>query len=406
MSRISNFIAALLGLVALFCSSCTSQKVLHNLSFRPDGTFRILQLSDLHLQMEHPDQVADVFERMSLLAEQEDPDLIAVTGDLIYSYPGDRMMQMIADKLDSLARPWVIVYGNHDHECGFTHAQLAKIIVTGKYSLNTLGGSRARGASGFGGASGAGDSFVSEPGSLADFCVPVYKTPGRAGGDRAPIAYLYFLDSHAYGPDPAVSTYAWFSDEQVAWVRSSASAHPDIPSLAFFHIPFPEYSYALSTPPADLSSATSGLAPDATGLTPDLSRRYPESPVAGSDPFNTPSAPSSLRGTFGEWVCCPTYNSGMFDAMLSSGFVATFCGHDHDNDYQVLYPAPRDSSVSRGCSVSDADGPIDIPDGSMLLCYGRYSGSDGEYNHLPKGARVIVLHDSPFTLETWARNAR
>ena len=290
------FIATVLAV--LLSVACAPKN--RTLSFRPDGTFKILQLTDLHLQIFHPDQVADVFARMDSLVRWEDPDLITVTGDLVYSTPADSMMQPIVDRLDSYERPWVIVYGNHDHEHGRTRAELASLIVRSRHTLNTLAPS----------------------GVLADMEVSI---------DDA--AYLYFLDSHAYSTDPvdySNFSYAWFEPEQVQWVRETAGKHPDTPSLAFFHIPFPEYA-------------------DTTGHI----------------------------GTFGEPVCCGKYNPGMFDAMKETGFIATFCGHDHDNDYVVGHEG-------------------------VLLAYGRYSGSNGEYNHLPKGARVILLH-SDGHLDTWIR---
>ena len=298
------------------------------LRFRPDGTFRILQFTDLHLQLFHPDQVADVFTRMDSLVRQADPDLIAVTGDLLYSSPADSLMQLIVGRLDSYARPWAIVYGNHDHEHGLTLAQLSPIITSGKHSINTL----------------------NAEGTLADFEIPVYIR-------RTPAFYLFFLDSHAYSTYNGSFSYAWFEPEQVEWVCTTAGQHPSTPSIAFFHIPFPEYADAARL----------------AGLDPDL---------------NACRKTSTFTGTFGEWVCCPKFNSGMFDAMSQTGFIATFCGHDHDNDFAALYPVIPDSSQS---VMPDPDRASSRP---MLLCYGRYSGSNGEYNHPPKGARLITLHSS------------
>ena len=308
MKKIVFVTCALLAILA----SCTPSN--EQLRFRADGSFKILQLTDLHLQLFHPDQVADVFARMDSLVSWTDPDLIAVTGDLIYSSPADSLMQLIVDRLDSYARPRAIVYGNHDHEHGLTHAELAAIITAGEHTINTLNAA----------------------GSLADFEIPVYS-------HRTPAFYLFFLDSHAYSTYNGSFSYAWFEPEQVEWVRTTASAHSHIPSVAFFHIPFPEYADAASL----------------CDLTPSLTKE-----------IHLPT----FNGTFGEWVCCPKFNSGMFDAMSQTGFIATFCGHDHDNDFAATY---RD----------------------MLLCYGRYSGSNSEYNHLPKGARVITLH-SDGSLET------
>lgn len=318
-----KFVIVIFALLTLLeaCAPSTDK-----LRFRPDGTFRILQFTDLHLQLFHPDQVADVFTRMDSLVRQADPDLIAVTGDLLYSSPADSLMQLIVGRLDSYARPWAIVYGNHDHEHGLTLAQLSPIITSGKHSINTL----------------------NAEGTLADFEIPIYKTPGRAS------FYLFLLDSHAYSTYHDSFSYAWFEPEQVEWVRTTAGQHPDTPSIAFFHIPFPEYADAARL----------------AGLDPDL---------------NACRKTSTFTGTFGEWVCCPKFNSGMFDAMSQTGFLATFCGHDHDNDFAALYRKPNSASST---VMPDPDRAFSRP---MLLCYGRYSGSNGEYNHLPKGARLITL---------------
>ena len=328
---ITKALAALIILCAANACSPTPAK----LNFRPDGSFKILQLTDLHLQLFHPDQIADVFARMDSLVRRTDPDLITVTGDLIYSSPADTLMQMIVDRLDSYSRPWSIVYGNHDHEHGRTLAELARIITAGKHTINTL----------------------NAEGTLADFEIPVYS-------HRIPAAYLFFMDSHAYATDPTNPgkfSYAWFEPEQVEWVRTTAGKHRDTPSIAFFHIPFPEYADAARL----------------CDLTPSLTTE-----------IHLPS----FTGTFGEWVCCPKFNSGMFGAMLQTGFIATFCGHDHDNDFAALY-----SKASPSNTVMPA--PDRASSRPLLLCYGRYSGSNGEYNHLPKGARLITLHSSG-SLET------
>ena len=41
----------------------------------------------------------------------------------------------------------------------------------------------------------------------------------------------------------------------------------------------------------------------------------------------------------------------------------------------------------------------------ILLAYGRFSGGNTEYNHLPRGARVIVLKEGKRTFDTWIRQA-
>lgn len=52
--------------------------------------------------------------------------------------------------------------------------------------------------------------------------------------------------------------------------------------------------------------------------------------------------------------------------------------NDHDNDYAVMWKG-------------------------ILLAYGRYSGGNTVYNHLPNGARVIELNEGTRTFSSWIR---
>ena len=75
----------------------------------------------------------------------------------------------------------------------------------------------------------------------------------------------------------------------------------------------------------------------------------------------------------------PSFNTGMFTAMMEAGDVmATFVGHDHDNDYTVMWH-------------------------DILLGYGRYSGGNTVYNHLTHGARVIILKEGLREFDTYIR---
>ena len=68
-----------------------------------------------------------------------------------------------------------------------------------------------------------------------------------------------------------------------------------------------------------------------------------------------------------EKACAPELNTGMFTAMKEAGDVmGMFVGHDHDNDYAVMWKG-------------------------ILLAYGRFTGGNTEYNHLPN----CLLYTSP-----------
>ena len=156
-------------------------------------------------------------------------------------------------------------------------------------------------------------------------------------------ALLYVFDSHAYSPLPHVKGYDWIKENQIAWYRQVSAQFTNdnqqspLPALSFFHIPLPEYGEAAS---------------DQNAI---------------------------MYGTRMEAACSPKLNSGLFTAFMEQGDVmGCFVGHDHDNDYAVMW---------RG----------------ILLAYGRFTGGNTEYNHLPNGARVIVLHEGQRCFTTWIR---
>ena len=160
----------------------------------------------------------------------------------------------------------------------------------------------------------------------------------------AQMIMLWCLQSYyEYSPLKDVKGYAWLTFDQINWYRQQSAAYTaqnggqPLPALAFFHIPLPEYNEAAS---------------DENAI---------------------------LRGTRMEEACAPKLNTGMFAAMKESGDVmGMFVGHDHDNDYAVMWKG-------------------------ILLAYGRFTGGNTEYNHLPNGARIIVLDEGARTFTSWIR---
>lgn len=156
-------------------------------------------------------------------------------------------------------------------------------------------------------------------------------------------AVLYCMDSRSYSPLKDVKGYAWLTFDQVNWYRQQSAAF----------------------------TAQNGGQP-----IPALAFFHipvPEYHEAVADENST------IRGTRMEEACAPRINSGMFAAMKEGGDVmGMFVGHDHDNDYAVMWK-------------------------NILLAYGRYTGGNTVYNHLPNGARVIVLDEGARTFTSWIR---
>lgn len=245
------------------------------LKFQKDGSFKIVQLTDLHFGSlgNHENRVADdkTFDLMNKIIQEEAPDLVVVTGDLIWSEAegAAETYHKIMAHMSTWGIPFAIVYGNHDSEANITREELFDIQRAYPNSIAERGPKNI---------SGVGN----------------YTLTVHAHNNEEEEALLYFLDSGDYAPS-SLGGYGWVQPNQVGWFveesrKYAALKEKDIPALAFFHIPTPEYQEVLDV--------------------------------------------GEISGNQLEEVCCPKLNSGLFTALLESGNVmGTFVGHDHDNDY-------------------------------------------------------------------------
>ena len=172
---------------------------------------------------------------------------------------------------------------------------------------------------------------------------PDFVVEVRTSGNDKTAALLYLIDSHAYSPLPDAKGYAWIGFDQIDWYRTQSRQYKERNGGT----PLPALAF-FHIPVPEFSQA------------------------AGSEE-------TILRGNRMERVCSPVLNSGFFTAIKEEGDVmGCFVGHDHDNDYGVMWY-------------------------NVLLAYGRYTGGNTVYNHLPNGARVIVLKEGERTFDTWIR---
>ncbi|KAA6332061.1 3' 5'-cyclic adenosine monophosphate phosphodiesterase CpdA, partial [termite gut metagenome] len=140
------------------------------LKFNSNGKFKIVQFTDLHYIYDNPG--SDIaLERVNEVVDAEKPDLIIVTGDVIYGKPADKSMRAVLDVLAKKKTPFVVLFGNHDDEFGLSRSQLFDIIKSYPYNVTTT----VEGLSGIGNC--------------------IFSLKGTNGKDEA---ILYCLDSHAY----------------------------------------------------------------------------------------------------------------------------------------------------------------------------------------------------------------
>lgn len=249
------------------------------LRFRQDGTFRIVQFTDIHWS-DGGDQDVKTRKTMELVIAEEKPDLIIVTGDVLAGRECPDSQESFCQAVQPLEEaeiPWIVTWGNHDDEgtairdeLHHLQRQLAhNIVPDDTYPVAPVVGT-------------------------GNFDLPILPSKDKGPKANRAEALLYFLDSGSYAPK-GMGTYTWIDLSQVQWFRTVAKAFAETqgslpPGLAFFHIPLPEYNLAWES--------------------------------------------GACVGVKRESVCAPVINSGFFAALLEAGHVmGTFVGHDHLNDY-------------------------------------------------------------------------
>lgn len=242
------------------------------LKFDGKGEFKILQFTDIHyIYGKEASEVA--IDCINKVIEAEKPDLIVITGDIIFGKPAYEGITTVMKAVSSHGIPFCTTFGNHDDESGLSRSELYDIIQATPNCVNPPRG-----------------EAVSP-----DYAVEIASSRGNKT-----TAVIYCLDSHAYTPIKGVGRYGWFTHDQIGWYRSKSAAYKEanggtpVPSLAFFHIPLPEYAQAFANP----ATKVFGNRKEAGG----------EAKV----------------------------NGGMFVNMLECGdIMGVFAGHDHDNDYAL-----------------------------------------------------------------------
>jgi predicted MPP superfamily phosphohydrolase len=257
------------------------------LKFDRDGRFKIVQFTDLHLH-EGGDKDHQTLTLIGEILDIEKPQLVVLTGDTLSgAAKRQETVALVAGPMAERKIPWAVVLGNHDDEWPKDVEKpkdrrgLMEMFVRQPCSVSKVGPEGIFGAS--------------------NYCLPVYD----ADGTRKKWA-LYMLDSNAYPPKKELGSYDWIHSDQIAWYSQTSKALAEerdgkpCPALAFFHIPLPEYEYALT------------------------------------------DAQTDVVGHRHEGVACSRINSGLFAAMLERGDMkGVFVGHDHVSDFEARYRGVR-----------------------------------------------------------------
>lgn len=300
-------------------SQLNNQKLFKDfLRFNAEGKLKIVQFTDLHYKAVDEENSRPCLDILNEVLDREHPDLVIYTGDLVYSKDTFKALDKVLDVSIKRNIPFAVVWGNHDDEFDHNRQELYDYVQKKKGAIMP-------------------ERLSAES--------PDYIIPIKSHNSEKVVSLLYCIDSHAYSKVKGIGGYDWIHQDQIEWYYTvskkfaALNSGQPVPALAFFHIAIPEFRDALLE---------------------DRNRVF---------------------GVKGEGICSPRVNSGFFTAAKVCGdIMGIFVGHDHDNDYAVMYK-------------------------DIMLAYGRYSGGDTVYNDIPNGGRVIELYEGERKFDTHIRVA-
>lgn len=267
--------------------------------YKDENDFKILQLSDLHIGGSFITYKKDLkaLESIKNLVTYTNPDLIIVTGDLIYPTPiqsfylnnQTALFQLIAF-FNNLNVPWTFVYGNHETE---------------DYALRNADELYAKVIS-------ANDNMAQKYNKLLYYNYD-NNISGRSNmifeiinSDNTINQVLYLIDSGDYYSN-VLNDYDYIRDDQVEWYKETLEEiGVNNSSMIFFHMPLVETKEAID--------------------------KY----------LNNDEDVKYYFGEFNEKVACSRFRSKIFDTALELGSTkAMFYGHDHSNNISLEYKGIR-----------------------------------------------------------------
>ncbi|MCI9888039.1 metallophosphoesterase family protein [Micrococcales bacterium 31B] len=320
-----------------------------DLTFRTDGTFKVVQFNDTQDNHETDRRTVEL---MAAVLDAERPDFVVINGDVIN---GDMetaeqvklAVRKVVTPMEQRCIPWAITFGNHDEDSaptsGMTEDRLLALYRSYRFNLN---GAVIPGVEGH---------------SNAQLLV-------RRSDSRKPALALWLLDTGRYAPDAIAGQdfesypdWDWVRMSTVQWYRDLSAATEKkygrkIPGIMWGHIALHEHRHMWFD---SLDSRTAA----------DHERAV---------------AKHSISGERNEDECPGPFNSGLFSAFLERGDVlGYYVGHDHVNTYTGNY-----FGVELGYSPATGYAPY---------------GLEGDRKNELRGARVFTFEQDAANVYTGTR---
>lgn len=295
-------------LVALLLGGCVGNKHYNPEDYFVEGnewkreTYRVLTLGDIHFAQN--DYFDDHFAVMQDTIDKADPDMIIVNGDA-FTFATKQTVKILFNWLDTRVNQsgnairWSYVFGNHDDQGQYSEDYIPRLL--------------------------AGEVKGTKYNNVAFVNLPDDDVTGRTNvvlnirKDNDVVYQLYLFDSHSYNFTKYEGQYKklgedyyydYIKEDQVEWYKRVATyskeQFPGVKSSAYFHIPVPEFQFALDTL---------------------------------FDEEGNPISEKVLTGDGKELlVSGPQINTGLYAAMDEIGITQSItASHDHINNFVVKY---------------------------------------------------------------------
>ncbi|MBE6688602.1 MAG: hypothetical protein E7588_04900 [Ruminococcaceae bacterium] len=288
------------------------------LDINREGDIRILQITDMQTidayQRRFPDRIKgwsveawvpennekNLYSQIRYVVEKSNPDLIIITGDIIYGEFDDAgtSFEEFCNFMDSFKIHWAPVYGNHDNESAKGIEWQNNRFASSEYCFFKKGETFGNG----------------------NYTIGIYQK-----GELQRV--LIMLDSHGcggIGGVKGVHVNAGLRPEQMEWAEGEMkkifAENPDVPSFMCFHIPTAEFCEALT----------------AAGYQPQKDASHTEfySYEIGKD---VPARP----GEFGKKLEPLASNVHIMPSIKACNTDGLFTGHEHKNNFSVVYDGIR-----------------------------------------------------------------
>lgn len=249
-----------------------------------DGDYRILMFTDTHLDGKNKTSKLTVA-NMIAAVQKEKPDLVLFCGDNVTSALNRVRCRQLGKIFEKLGVYWAGTLGNHEGDNPFSikRSEMMDEFTSFEHCLMKKGREDVTGD--------------------CNYALHLLDKDGEL------VETFYFLDTFdemseeqlkKYGYFPDVSVYDGTREDQVAWYQEKLAetkkTYGDSRSIMLLHIPLPQFQTAVD------------------------------------------EGAAFLYGDKREGICCSGFDSGLFDAIKAGGSTqAVFCGHDHVNNFGVMY---------------------------------------------------------------------